>query len=59
MPAVGHPSGWWASADPDGEEGDEVASKVREHVSSIRHDGKTVGKVPTYTWLSIIELLIR
>ena len=48
MPAKGHATGWRSPGNPDGEEGDEEAGKVGQHVSSISHDGQTMRVVTTW-----------
>ena len=41
LPAIGGRS----AGHPDGEEGDEVPSDVRQHVGCVRHDGQTASQI--------------
>ena len=47
MPAKVKSLGGRPGAYPDGKKADEEASKVRQHVSSVCQDGKTVCKIAT------------
>ena len=47
MPSKRHAFGGWSAGHPDGEEGDEVPDKVRQHVCCIRHDGQTASQITT------------
>ena len=47
MPSKRHAFGGWSTGHPDGEEGDEVPNKVRQHVCCIRHDSQTASQITT------------
>ena len=47
VPSKGHALRWRTTSHPQSKEADHEATKVRQHVGCIRHDGQAVGKVTT------------
>ena len=49
VPAERHPLRSRSGGHPQGKEADQKAGKIWQHVSSVRHDGQTIGEIATCT----------